>query len=103
MTPENYRRYRDDTIDICKGSDTPMQEEMNTWMNENVYQEKIIFEMKSSKEKIDFLDTTLKILPISDEESEKLLIITDMFSKKTLINTYHPNHVIQNTLQILYL
>ena len=36
VKPQNYKRYRGDTIDICKNSSKQEQNKITDWMNENV-------------------------------------------------------------------
>ena len=37
IKPQNYKRYRDDTIDICKNSSKQGQNKITDWMNENIW------------------------------------------------------------------
>ena len=38
--PENYKRYRDDTIDIVHNSNEEEQKQITEWMNDNIYPNK---------------------------------------------------------------
>ena len=42
--PENYLRFCDDTFDMCEDSNNDQQQNIN-WMNDNIYPNKIKFEM----------------------------------------------------------
>ena len=43
IKPDNYVRYHDDTFDVCINSNEAEQEEVTTWMDENIYKGKIKF------------------------------------------------------------
>ena len=50
--PDGYKRYRDDTIDVCKNTTDNEQQEITGWMNSNVYQDKIQFNIESIGEEV---------------------------------------------------
>ena len=57
IEPENYRRYRDDTFDVCLKSLEEDQKLVTNWMNENIYHDKIKVTANCDREKMVFLDT----------------------------------------------
>ena len=45
--PENYKRYRDDTIDIIRNSSEEEQKQITEWMNNSNYPNNIVFKIES--------------------------------------------------------
>ena len=43
---DNYKQYRDDTIDVCKNTTDKEQQEITGWMNSNIYQNKIKYNIE---------------------------------------------------------
>lgn len=100
---QNYMRYRDDTIDICKDSNQEEQEEITDWMNQNISKDKIKFNIESIGEQVTFLDTKVNVVEVGDETVEKrFLLIPSMYSKDTDTHQYlsptscHPEHISRN-------
>ena len=60
--PENYKRYRDDTIDIVRNSSEEEQKQITEWMNNNIYPNKIVFKIKSIRQEVNFLDTKVQLM-----------------------------------------
>ena len=52
IKPENYVRFRDDTFDVCEDSNKDQQENRTDWMNDNIYPNKIKFEMKCNRKEL---------------------------------------------------
>ena len=46
IVPQNYKRYRDDTIDVCRNSSWEEQECITDWMNENIENDTIKFSIE---------------------------------------------------------
>ena len=100
--PENYKRYRDDTIDVCHNSSEKEQEEVTKWMNENIYKDKIVFKTESIGEEINSLDTKTVDKDHKAGDEDRFLLIPSMYSKKTDTHQYlspkscHPKHIAEN-------
>ena len=101
--PENYKRYRDDTIDICRNSSEKEQEEVTKWMNENIYKDKIVFKTESIGEEITFLDIKVNVVKDNKvDDEDRFLLVPSMYSKKTDTHQYlspksfHPKHIAEN-------
>ena len=80
---EHYMRYRDDTFELSEYNEE-IEKEKTTWMNDNIYRN-IKFEGKSSKDKIEFLDTEIAI---EKDQHGEYKLITDMYAKKTDTHQY---------------
>ena len=84
VVPQNYKRYRDDTIDVCRNSSREEQECITDWMNENIEKDKIKFSIKCIGEEVKFLDAKVNVVNISLEGEEKqFLLVPSMYSKDT--------------------
>ena len=97
---QNYKRYRDDTLDVCRNSSKEEQKQITDWMNENIRKDRIKFKIESMGDEVTFLDTQVNFM--KDENSELVdnyIIVPRMFSKKTDThqnlspNSCHPNHI----------
>ena len=103
IVPQNYKRYRDDTIDVCRKSSREEQECITDWMNENIEKDKIKFSVDCMGEEVKFLDTKVNVVNISKEGEEKqFLLVPSMHSKDTDTHQYlspkscHPDHIAEN-------
>ena len=100
--PDNYKRYRDDTIDVCKNTTEKEQQEITGWMNSNIYQNKIKFNIESIGEEIIFLDTKVKVVEVQKEGEQRFILAPSMYSKDTDTHQYlspescHPIHIMKN-------
>ena len=43
---QNYKRYRDDTLNICVSSSEEKQKELTNWMNDNICKDRIKFKIE---------------------------------------------------------
>ena len=87
--PENFKRYRDDTINVCRNSSEKEQEEVTKWMNKNIYKDKIAFKTESIGEETKFLDTNVNIIKDHKADDEdRFLLIPSMYSKRTDTHQY---------------
>ena len=59
IVPQNYKRYRDNTTDVCRNSSQEEQKCITDWMNENTEKDKIKFSIECIGE-VKFLDTCCK-------------------------------------------
>ena len=92
IEPENYRRYRDDTFDVCLKSSEEDQKLVTNWMNENIYQDKIKFTANYDREKMVFLDTELTLREATVNNERGFYLIPQMYSKDTDTHQYlHPS------------
>ena len=83
LPTDHYVRYRDDTFEISELSE--QQENAKTeWLNNNIYKN-IKFEGKTSKDKIENLDTEISIEP---DHNGNLRLVSDIYSKKTDTHQY---------------
>ena len=98
IPPENYGRFRDDTLDICTNSTKEEQNQVTTWMDQNIYEGKIKFEMKCDDKELEFLDTKITLATGKDESNpDKVYLIPKMYSNPlTLISTSIQPHVIRH-------
>ena len=88
-----YKRYRDDTIDINSNSNLQQQMSITNWLNENVYKDNIKFTVEGNENptQANFLDITVEL--------KNGLLQTRTYSKTTDIHQYlnpetcHPPHV----------
>ena len=92
VKPENYVRYRDYIFDVCSNSTGEEQKEVRTWMDNNIYKDKIKFEMKCSRNEIMFLDNKILLRSEKDSEDEsKVCLVPRMYPKATDTHLYlHP-------------
>ena len=75
MELEDWKRYRDDTLDI-KGNCTKEELGIFTdYLNQNVLKDKIVFEMESSRENLPFLDVNIRL--------KEGYLIPEIYSKPT--------------------
>ena len=94
IEPENWKRYRDDTLDIKANCTLKELEEFTDYLNENVLPEKIVFEMENSREKLSFLDVNIGL--------REGYLITEIYPKPTDSHQYlnpkscHPPSVANN-------
>ena len=88
---QEYRRYRDDTIDININSSLQEQSAVTEWLNLNINKDKIKFTETSNTDSIEFLDVKVNLIDG--------FLLTESFSKKTDIHQYlnptscHPKHI----------
>ena len=103
IKPQNYKRYRDDTLDICINSSDEEQKELTNWMNDNICKDRIKFKIEEMGPDVKFLDTRLRM--IKDEryvDEDKYIIAPSMYSKDTDTHQYlspkscHPVHITKN-------
>ena len=100
--PDNYKRYRDGTIDVCKNTAEKEQQEITGWMNSNIYQNKIKFNIESIGEEVIFLDTKVKVVAVQKEGEQRFILAPSMYSKDTDTHQYlspescHPIHIMKN-------
>ena len=73
IVPQNYKRYSDNTIDVCKNSSQEEQECITDWMNENTEKDKIKFSIECIGEEVKFLNTKVNVVNISKEGEEKTI------------------------------
>ena len=83
IKPENYRRYRDDTFDVCLKSSRKHQKLVTSWMNENIYQDKIKFTANYDREKMVFLDTEVTLRETTVKKERGFYLIPQTYSKDT--------------------
>ena len=57
IKPQNYKRYRDDKLDVCRSSSKEEQKQITDWMNENISKDRIKFKIESMGDEVTFLDT----------------------------------------------
>ena len=103
VKPQNYKRYRDITIDICKNSSKQEQNKIIAWLNENICKDKIIFKVDSMGDEVTFLDTQINVMQDErNEEQESYILVPRMYSKETDTHQYpapnscHPDHASKN-------
>ena len=103
LKPQNYKRYRDDTIDICKNSSKQEQNKITDWMNENICKDKIKFKVESMGNEVTFLDTQINAMKDErNEEHDSYILVPRIYSKETdthlyiAPNSFHPDHVSKN-------
>ena len=101
--PQNYKRYRYDTIDVCRHSSREEQECITDWMNENIEKDKIKFSIECIGEEVKLLHTEVNVVNISKEGEEKqFLLVPSMYSNNTDTHQYlspkscHPDHIAEN-------
>ena len=103
VKPENYPRLHDDTFDVCEDSNKYQQGNITNWMNDNIYPNKIKFEMKCNRKELMFLDTNVTVGPGKDNnDKNKVYLIPTMYSKLTDTHQYlkplacHSPHITKN-------
>ena len=96
IVPQNYKRYRNDTIDVCRNSSQEEQECITDRMNKE-------FGIECIGEEVKFLDTEVNVVNISKEGEEKQFqLVPNMYSKDTDTHQYlspkscHPDHIAEN-------
>ena len=103
MTPQHYKQYQDDTLDICVNSSEEEQKELTDWMNDNICKDRIKLKIEEMGPDVKFHDTRLRI--IKDEryaDEDKYIIAPSMHSKDTDTHQYlspksgHPVHITKN-------
>ena len=102
--PDNYKWYRDDTINFCKKTTDKEQQEITGLMNSNIYQDKIKFNIESIGEEVIFLDTKVKVVEVQKEGEQRFMLAPSMYSKDTDTDTHqhlspescHPIHIMKN-------
>ena len=57
IKPQNYKRYRDNTLDICVNSSEEEQKELTNWMNNNICKDRIKFIIEEMGRNVKFHDT----------------------------------------------
>ena len=105
IKPQNYKTYRDDTIDICINSSKQEQNKITDWMNENICKDKIKFKVESMGDEVTFIDTQINVMKDErNEEQDSYILVPRMYSKETDTHRYiapdscHPDHVSKNVL-----
>ena len=100
IKPQNYKRYRDDTLDVCMNGSKEEQKQMTDWINENISKDIIKFKMESMRDEVTFLDTQVNFMKDENNELEdNYILVPRMFSKKTDTHQYlspnlcHLNHI----------
>ena len=61
MESEDWKRYRDDTLDIKENCTVEELEIFTDYLNQNVLKDKIVFEMVNSRENLPFLDVNIRL------------------------------------------
>ena len=46
IKPQNYKRYRDDTLDICVNNSEEKQKGLTNWKNDNICKDRIKFKIE---------------------------------------------------------
>ena len=96
---EDWKRYRDESFSISLRTCKDRKIEKTKWMNENIVKYKIKFAMECSQDEMVFLVTNIVAKAIADK---KVVITTDMYSKKTDTQQYlspnscHPKNQTKN-------
>ena len=80
----------------------PGQEEVTTWMDENIYKGKIKFEMKCNTKQLEFLDTKVTLRPGKEngDEESRVYLVPAMYSKPTDRATEEILQSFLNNLQV---
>ena len=92
IEPDNWRRYRDDTLEIKANCTLKELAEFTDYLNENMLPRKIVFAMENSREK--FLDISIGL--------REGYLIAEIYSKPTDSHEYlnpkscHPPSVANN-------
>ena len=94
MELEDWKRYRDDTLDINENCTEEELEIFTDNLNQNVLKDKIVFEMVNSRENLPFLDVNIRL--------KEGYLIPEIYSKPTDLHEYlnpascHPPSVTNN-------
>ena len=94
MESEDWKRYRDDTLDIRENCTEEELEIFTDYLNQNVLKHKIVFEMVNSRENLPFLDVNIRL--------KEGYLIPEIYSKPTDSDEYlnpascHPLSVTNN-------
>ena len=102
IEPENYCRYRDDTLDVCQKSSIEDQELATVRTNENIYKDKIKFTAEYNDKKMVFLDTEVTVQEAVINNKRGPYLIPQMYSKDTDTHQYlnpsscHSLHITKN-------
>ena len=89
-----YKRYRDDTIDVSSNTSIDQRHVINKWLNDNTYKGKIKFKMDCDPSTIPFLDVRVNFI--------NGFLLTETYSKETDIHQYlnplscHPLHIFRS-------
>ena len=101
MELEDWKRYRDDTLDINENCTEEELGIFTDYLNQNVLKDKIVFEMESSREYLPFLDVNIRL--------KEGYLIPEIYSKPTdshkYLNpaSYHPPSVTNNNPLVIAL
>ena len=100
IKPQNYKRYSDNTLDVCRNSSKEEQKQITDWINENISKDRIKFKVESVGDEVIFLDSQVNFMKIENNELEdNYILVPRMFSKETDTHQYpsrnscHPNHI----------
>ena len=94
MEPEDWKRYRDDTLDTKENCTEEELEVFTDYLSQNVLKDKIVFEMENSRENLPFLDVNIRL--------KEGYLIPEIYSKPTDSHRYlnpascHPPSVTNN-------
>ena len=75
-----YKRYRDDTIDVSSNTSIDQQHVINEWFNDNIYKGKVKFKRDCDPSTIPFLDVRVNFI--------NGFLLTETYSKETDIHRY---------------
>ena len=94
MKRKDWKRYKDDTLDIKENCTEEELEVFTDYLNQNVLKDKIVFEMENSRENLPFLDVNIRL--------KEGYLIPEIYSKPTDSHEYlnpascHPPSVTNN-------
>ena len=80
MGSEDWKRYRDDTLDNKENCTVEELEILTDYLNQNVLKDKIVFEMVNSRENLLFLDVNIRL--------KEGYLIHEIYSKLTDSHEY---------------
>ena len=80
MEPEDWKRYRDDTLDIKENCTEEELEVFTDYLNQNLLKDKIVFDMENSRENLPFLDVNIRL--------KEGYLIPEIYSKPTDSHEY---------------
>ena len=89
-----YLPFSEQLRAIIYNSNEAEQEEVTTWMDENIYKGKIKFEMKCNTKELKFLDTKVTLRPGKEngDEESRVYLVPAMYSKPKDTQQYlNPN------------